>query len=241
MKTATTTLTPDAGERNKAFAKLALGALGVVYGDIGTSPLYTLQQTFGEHGIAPTPANVLGVLSLVFWSLVLIVAVKYAGFIMRADNRGEGGIMALSALAQRTMRDRPRIRWMIMILGLFGASLFFGDGVITPAISVLSAVEGLEVAVPQWGHYMVPLAAVIIVALFYFQSHGTGKVGAVFGPIMMAWFTSPSCTILMPIKTDSVLLQQKCCVCQLRQPAMLKTSPIVTTATPWFTNLSRTT
>ena len=190
MKTATTTLTPDAGERNKAFAKLALGALGVVYGDIGTSPLYTLQQTFGEHGIAPTPANVLGVLSLVFWSLVLIVAVKYAGFIMRADNRGEGGIMALSALAQRTMRDQPRVRWLIMILGLFGASLFFGDGVITPAISVLSAVEGLEVAVPQWGHYMVPLAAVIIVALFYFQSHGTGKVGAVFGPIMMVWFTS---------------------------------------------------
>jgi len=190
MKTATTTLTPDAGERNKAFAKLALGALGVVYGDIGTSPLYTLQQTFGVHGVAPTPENVLGVLSLVFWSLVLIVAVKYAGFIMRADNRGEGGIMALSALAQRTMRDRPRVRWMIMILGLFGASLFFGDGVITPAISVLSAVEGLEVAVPHWAHYMVPLAAVIIVALFYFQSHGTGRVGAVFGPVMMLWFTS---------------------------------------------------
>jgi len=183
-------VTPDASVDRKAFAKLALGALGIVYGDIGTSPLYTMQQTFGVHGIAPTQTNVLGVLSLVFWSLVLIVAVKYAGFIMRADNKGEGGIMALSALAQRTMRDKPRVRWTIMILGLFGASLFFGDGVITPAMSVLSAVEGLEVAVPQWGHYMVPLAAVIIVALFYFQSHGTGRVGAVFGPIMILWFGS---------------------------------------------------
>jgi KUP system potassium uptake protein len=174
----------------RAFAGLALGALGVVYGDIGTSPLYTLQQTFGEHGVAPTPDNVLGVLSLVFWSLILIVAVKYAGFIMRADNKGEGGIMALSALAQRTMRDNPRARWIIMILGLFGAALFFGDGVITPAISVLSAVEGLGVAAPHLGHYMVPLAAVVIMALFYFQSHGTGRVGAVFGPIMVVWFLS---------------------------------------------------
>ncbi len=179
-----------ASPSRRAFAGLALGALGVVYGDIGTSPLYTLQQTFGEHGVAPTPDNVLGVLSLVFWSLVLIVAVKYAGFIMRADNKGEGGIMALSALAQRTMRDNPRARWVIMILGLFGAALFFGDGVITPAISVLSAVEGVEVAAPQLAHWMVPMAAVIILALFYFQSHGTGRVGAVFGPIMVLWFAS---------------------------------------------------
>ncbi len=177
-------------ERRKAFAGLALGALGVVYGDIGTSPLYTMQQTFGENGMPPTPANVLGVLSLVFWSLVLIVAVKYAGFIMRADNKGEGGIMALSALAQRTMRGNGQARWVIMILGLFGASLFFGDGVITPAISVLSAVEGVSVAAPQLSHWMVPLAAIIIVALFWFQSHGTGRVGAVFGPIMVVWFAS---------------------------------------------------
>ncbi len=179
-----------APQSRRVFSGLALGALGVVYGDIGTSPLYTLQQTFGEHGIAPTPENVLGVLSLVFWSLVLVVAVKYAGFIMRADNKGEGGIMALSALAQRTMRDNPRARWVIMILGLFGASLFFGDGVITPAISVLSAVEGLGVAAPRLAHWMVPLAAVVIMILFYFQSHGTGRVGAVFGPIMVVWFLS---------------------------------------------------
>ena len=191
MKAATMPLNGENGtDRRAAFARLALGALGVVYGDIGTSPLYTMQQTFGEHGIATTPENVLGVLSLVFWSLISIVAVKYAGFIMRADNKGEGGIMALSALAQRTMRDQPRVRWVIMILGLFGASLFFGDGVITPAITVLSAVEGIEVTVPQWGHYMVPLAALIIVGLFYFQSHGTGKVGAVFGPVMVLWFLS---------------------------------------------------
>jgi KUP system potassium uptake protein len=180
----------SSAEQRKAFARLALGALGVVYGDIGTSPLYTMQQTFGVHGIIPSAQNILGVLSLVFWSLVLVVAVKYAGFIMRADNKGEGGIMALSALAQRTMRDKPRVRWVLMILGLFGASLFFGDGVITPAISVLSAVDGVEVAVPQWGHFMVPMAAVIILGLFYFQSHGTGRVGAVFGPIMTVWFAS---------------------------------------------------
>jgi KUP system potassium uptake protein len=177
------------GKRN-AFAGLALGALGVVYGDIGTSPLYTMQQTFGEHGVAPTPGNVLGVLSLVFWSLILIVAVKYAGFIMRADNKGEGGIMALSALAQRTMRGYPRARWIITMLGLFGAALFFGDGVITPAMSVLSAVEGLNVAAPSLAQWMVPIAAVIIVMLFYFQSHGTGRVGSVFGPVMVLWFTS---------------------------------------------------
>ena len=194
-------------DRHKAFAGLALGALGVVYGDIGTSPLYTMQQTFGEHGIAPTPGNVLGVLSLVFWSLILIVAFKYAGFIMRADNKGEGGIMALSALAQRTMRGNPRARWVIMILGLFGASLFFGDGVITPAISVLSAVEGVSVAAPQLSHWMVPLAAVIIVLLFYFQSHGTGRVGAVFGPIMILWFTSLIVFGLMHIVQNPQVMQ----------------------------------
>ena len=180
-------LAPD---RRKVLARMALGALGIVYGDIGTSPLYTMQQTFGGQGLAPTAENVLGVLSLVFWSLVLVVSIKYAGFIMRADNRGEGGIMALSALAQRTMRDNPAARRVIMILGLFGASLFFGDGVITPAMTVLSAVEGMKVAAPQLGHFMVPLAAAIIVGLFYFQSHGTGRVGAVFGPVMVVWFSS---------------------------------------------------
>ncbi|HET8941375.1 MAG TPA: potassium transporter Kup [Rudaea sp.] len=174
----------------KALAAMALGALGVVYGDIGTSPLYTIKETFGEQGVLPTPDNVLGILSLVFWSLVLVVSVKYASFIMRADNKGEGGIMALTALVQRSVKGSVRGRWWIVMVGLFGASLFFGDGVITPAMTVLSAVEGLEVAAPTLADWVVPLAAMIIVLLFAFQNRGTGKVGAVFAPIMLLWFAS---------------------------------------------------
>ncbi|MFO1505588.1 MAG: potassium transporter Kup [Lysobacterales bacterium] len=176
------------GDTRRRLAMLALGAMGVVYGDIGTSPLYTMKETFGEHGIPPSPENVLGVLSLVFWSLVMVVSVKYAGFIMRADNKGEGGIMALTALVQRALRANPRARWAVVIVGLFGASLFFGDGVITPAISVLSAVEGLQVAAPGLEHWIVPVTVVIIILLFVLQNHGTGRVGAVFGPIMSLWF-----------------------------------------------------
>ena len=178
----------NSGDTKARMRAMVLGAIGVVYGDIGTSPLYTIKQTFGEHGAPPTTANVLGVLSCVFWSLVLVVSVKYAGFIMRADNKGEGGIMALTALAQRSVRSSQRARWWIVVLGLFGAALFFGDGVITPAISVLGAVEGLEVLAPGLAHWVVPLSALIIVALFAFQNRGTGKVGAVFAPIMIVWF-----------------------------------------------------
>ncbi|MEO8803346.1 MAG: potassium transporter Kup [Rudaea sp.] len=174
----------------KALTGLALGALGVVYGDIGTSPLYTMKETFGEQGVTPTAANVLGILSLVFWSMMLVVSIKYASFIMRADNKGEGGIMALTALAQRSVKGSVRARWLIAMLGLFGASLFFGDGVITPAMTVLSAVEGLQVAAPALSHWIVPLAALIIILLFVFQNHGTGKVGAVFAPIMLLWFAT---------------------------------------------------
>ncbi|HEY6984990.1 MAG TPA: KUP/HAK/KT family potassium transporter, partial [Rhodanobacteraceae bacterium] len=166
------------------FATLALGAIGVVYGDIGTSPLYAIKQTFGAQGVPPTEENVLGILSLMFWSLILVVSVKYAGFIMRADNKGEGGIMALTALAQRSVRASQRARWWIIVLGLFGASLFFGDGVITPAISVLGAVEGLEVIAPGLSHFVVPLSALIVLLLFVFQNRGTGRVGAVFAPVM---------------------------------------------------------
>ncbi|MEO7433224.1 MAG: potassium transporter Kup [Dokdonella sp.] len=176
------------GETRTRMRTLVLGAIGVVYGDIGTSPLYTIKQTFGEHGVAPTEANVLGVLSLIFWSLILVVSVKYAGFIMRADNKGEGGIMALTALAQRSVRSSARARWWIVVLGLFGAALFFGDGVITPAISVLGAVEGLEILAPGFEHWVVPASAVIIVLLFSFQKYGTGRVGAVFAPVMILWF-----------------------------------------------------
>ena len=177
-------------DKRKAFAKMALGALGVVYGDIGTSPLYTVQTTFGEQGIAANSDNVLGVLSLIFWALVMVVSLKYVVFIMRADNKGEGGIMALMALAQRGARGNARLRYVIMILGLLGASLFYGDGVITPAISVLSAVEGLKVAAPSLTKWVVPITLVIIIGLFVVQRRGSGKVGAVFGPIMLLWFAT---------------------------------------------------
>jgi len=175
-------------ETRARFSTLTLGAIGVVYGDIGTSPLYAIKQTFGAQAVPPTEENVLGILSLMFWSLILVVSVKYAGFIMRADNKGEGGIMALTALAQRSVRSSQQARWWIIVLGLFGASLFFGDGVITPAISVLGAVEGLEVVAPKLSHFVVPLAAVIVLFLFAFQNRGTGRVGAVFAPVMSLWF-----------------------------------------------------
>jgi len=178
------------GDTAARLRTLVFGAIGVVYGDIGTSPLYTIRQTFGEHGVAATPGNVLGVLSLVFWSLILVVSVKYAGFIMRADNKGEGGIMALTALAQRSVRSSRYGRWWIVMLGLFGASLFFGDGVITPAISVLGAVEGLEVLAPRLDHWVVPISAIIIVGLFAVQNRGTGRVGLVFAPVMILWFAA---------------------------------------------------
>jgi KUP system potassium uptake protein len=183
----------------KAYARLALGALGVVYGDIGTSPLYTVQTTFAEQGLEPSIANILGVLSLIFWALVMVVSLKYVVFIMRADNKGEGGIMALMALAQRGVAGAARLRWGIVMLGLLGASLFYGDGVITPAISVLSAVEGLKVVTPQLGHWVVPITLVVIVILFVFQRRGTAKVGAVFGPIMVLWFATIAVLGLMEI------------------------------------------
>jgi KUP system potassium uptake protein len=175
--------------RKKALAAMALGALGVVYGDIGTSPLYSVQVTFGEQGIPVNPENILGVLSLVFWSLVLVVSLKYVVFIMRADNKGEGGIMALMALAQRGARDNVMLKRVIVVLGLFGASLFYGDGVITPAVSILSAVEGVKVAIPSLdGWIIVAITLVIVIALFGVQKRGTATMGAMFGPIMMLWF-----------------------------------------------------
>ncbi|WP_386067548.1 potassium transporter Kup [Tahibacter sp. UC22_41] len=175
---------------NKNLYALALGAIGVVYGDIGTSPLYTLKEAFGPHGVAVSPDNVLGVLSLIFWSLIVVVSIKYATFIMSADNKGEGGIMALTTLAHRGVRSSARARWFIMVLGLFGASLFFGDSVITPAMSVLSAVEGLNVATPALNRYVVPIAVVVLIALFSLQRSGTARVARVFAPIMVVWFLS---------------------------------------------------
>ncbi|TQF14272.1 potassium transporter Kup [Myxococcus llanfairpwllgwyngyllgogerychwyrndrobwllllantysiliogogogochensis] len=175
----------------KRTALLALGALGIVYGDIGTSPLYALRECFtGPHGIHPTPENVLGVLSLIFWSLLIIVSVKYLIFVMRADNRGEGGILALMALVMQRQKGQQAhtARPVLITLGIFGAALLYGDGLITPAITVLSAVEGLSVATPVFEPFIVPITLAILVVLFLVQRHGTAGIGAVFGPVMCVWF-----------------------------------------------------
>jgi KUP system potassium uptake protein len=176
--------------RNRNMAGLALAAIGIVYGDIGTSPLYSLKTVFDPaHGLALTPANLTGIVSLIFWGLSLIVSFKYVTLVLRADNRGEGGIMALLALALGAV-GRGRLHVALLLIGVFGASLFYGDSVITPAISVLSAVEGLEVATPAMQPYVVPLTIVILVGLYAVQSHGTAGIGRWFGPIMLLWFAA---------------------------------------------------
>ncbi|WP_266180906.1 potassium transporter Kup [Dyella humicola] len=187
-------MTPDSthgttdADTKRRLAALALGAIGVVYGDIGTSPLYTLQTTLSHDGMKPTPESIYGVLSLIFWAQILVVSLKYVVFIMRADNKGEGGIMALLALALRSVKGDARQRWFLAIIGIFGAALFYGDGVITPAISVLSAVEGVKVAAPHLDRWIVPITAVILFFLFALQRHGTERVGRLFGPVMVIWF-----------------------------------------------------
>ena len=169
---------------------LALGALGIVFGDIGTSPLYTMREIFGgsAHPVPINADNVLGILSVIFWSLVIVVSIKYVLFVMRADNRGEGGIMALMALVSSHLEKRPEGGRRLMLLGLFGAALFYGDSVLTPAVSVLSAVEGLEVAAPHLAPFVVPLALLILAGLFAMQKWGTARVGAWFGPLIVLWF-----------------------------------------------------
>jgi len=178
----------DADPRGKAMAALALGAIGVVYGDIGTSPLYAMKECFsGPYGVELTRANVLGILSLIFWALNFIISFKYLMLMMRADNRGEGGVLALLALL-RPNRITTKRRWALIMLGVFGASFLYGDGVITPAISVLGAMEGLTVAAPALEHWVVPITLVILFGLFAFQRRGTAGVGAVFGPVTLIWF-----------------------------------------------------
>src|SRR5881394_3816646 len=170
-------------------ATLALLALGVVYGDIGTSPLYAVKETFNpEHGIPLTEANIIGGLSTLFWMLMVVVSLKYVILVMRAGNRGEGGIMALLALATASVKDNPRWTAPLLAIGVFGAALFYGDAVLTPAISVLSAVEGLEVGTAAFKPYVVPLATGILIGLFLIQRHGTAMVGMLFGPVTMIWF-----------------------------------------------------
>ena len=180
---------PPAPRGRRELAALSLAALGVVYGDIGTSPIYALRESLhGVHGVPPTPGNVLGLLSLIVWALVLVISVKYLAFVLRADNCGEGGMIALTALVAPASPEARRRHQGLVLLGLFGASLLYGDGMITPAISVLSAVEGLEVVTPVFTPYVVPITVAILVALFAVQSRGTARIGSVFGPVMLLWF-----------------------------------------------------
>ncbi len=179
---------PHLARRRGGFALLALATIGVVYGDIGTSPLYALRECFfGPHRVPINEGNVLGVLSLVFWTLIIVVTLKYQVYVIRADNHGEGGILALMALVRGHIARRGR-GWFIIALGLFGAALLYGDGILTPAISVLSAVEGLEIAAPGLERWVVPVAVVILIGVFLLQRHGTARVGMLFGPIIVVWF-----------------------------------------------------
>jgi KUP system potassium uptake protein len=188
-------MSDDAGPRRpppraKALATWSLAALGVVYGDIGTSPLYALKESFlPVHGLPPTPENVLGVLSLIFWSLTFVISFKYVTILLQADNRGEGGILALLALV-RPKDEAKGAKKLLVLLGLFGAALLYGDGVITPAVSVLGALEGIDVATPAFREYVVPIAILILIVLFVAQRRGTAGIGKVFGPVMVLWFVA---------------------------------------------------
>ncbi len=170
------------------LAAMSLGALGVVYGDIGTSPLYAIRESFQSHDVAVVDESVLGVLSLVFWSLLIVISIKYLLVVMRADNDGEGGILALTSLVDPRRQKTRRGRWLLIMVGLFGTALLYGDGMITPAISVLSAIEGIEIATPVLQPYVIPISVIILIGLFLIQRHGTGAVGRIFGPVMVVWF-----------------------------------------------------
>ena len=181
-------LSKSSSSTRSGLAGLTLGAIGVVYGDIGTSPLYALKEVFAHGHVPLTADNIYGVLSLVFWTLTVVVSVKYVVLILRADNNGEGGLIAMLALASQAVKHRPVLRRRLLLLGIFGTAIFFGDGVITPAISVLSAVEGLEVAAPELKPYVVPITLVVLTALFIVQRQGTASVGKLFGPFTALWF-----------------------------------------------------
>ena len=171
-----------------SLAALTVGAIGVVYGDIGTSVLYAMKEIFGSGHVAFTPDNVYGILSIIFWTLTVIVSIKYVVLVLRADNEGEGGLVAMLTLASRAVQHKPALRRALLVIGIFGTCLFYGDGVITPAISVLGAVEGLEVISPQFKKFVVPLSVVILLGLFMVQRHGTAGIGKFFGPITLVWF-----------------------------------------------------
>ncbi|SAL05067.1 potassium uptake protein [Caballeronia arationis] len=190
-----------------SVAALTLGAIGIVYGDIGTSPLYTMKEVFAKHhGIAPNHANVLGVVSLILWGLIFVISLKYVTLVLRADNRGEGGIMAMTALALSSVTKQSRWHYPVMLLGMVGAGLFFGDGVITPAISVLSAIEGLEEATPALRPYVIPATLAVLVALYVAQRRGTGGIGKCFGPIVLVWFITLAVMGVVNISRNPVVL-----------------------------------
>ena len=199
-KTATT--------KEGSLGVLSLAALGVVYGDIGTSPLYVMKTVFDPaHGLAITNDNIMGVISLIFWAIMMVVTVKYVTLMLRADNHGEGGIMALLALASLSIVNRPQLHHILFMIGAFGAALFYGDGVITPAISVLSAVEGLEVATPLLQPYVIPITLTVLISLFLIQQRGTGGIGAMFGPITLIWFITLGFVGIINIASAPEILQ----------------------------------
>ena len=203
-------VTAHAGPHHHGGSKaaLTLGALGIVFGDIGTSPLYAMKETFsGAHDLAPAEANVYGVISLIFWAIMIIVSLKYVMLIMRADNGGEGGIMALIALVQGIAIKSARSKYVLVALGVFGAALFFGDAMITPAISVLSAVEGLKLVEPSLEDFVVPIAVAILATLFFFQRFGTAVVGRLFGPVMGAWFATLAVLGLLQVVQEPSILR----------------------------------
>jgi KUP system potassium uptake protein len=189
-----------------SLAVLTLSAIGVVYGDIGTSVLYAMKEVFGSGHVPFTPDNVFGILSIFFWTLTIIVSLKYVTLVLRADNHGEGGLVAMLALASQAVIDKPKIRQVLLLVGIFGTCLFYGDGVITPAISVLGAVEGLEVISPAFSHYVVPLTLVILFVLFAVQKHGTEGVGKFFGPITLIWFATLAILGVTHIATNPEIL-----------------------------------
>jgi KUP system potassium uptake protein len=189
-----------------SLTALTLGAIGVVYGDIGTSVLYAVKEVFGSGHVPFTPDNVYGILSIFFWTLTVIVSIKYVVLVLRADNNGEGGLVAMLALASQAVKHKPRLRSVLLIVGIFGTSLFYGDGVITPAISVLSAVEGLEVVSPTFKQYVIPLTLVILFGLFAVQKHGTAGIGKFFGPITLLWFVVLAVLGISQIATNPVIL-----------------------------------
>ncbi len=191
---------------SSSFAALTVAAIGVVYGDIGTSPLYALKEVFAHGRVALTPDNIYGVLSLVFWTITVIVSLKYVALILRADNHGEGGLIAMLALASQAVIERPKTRKILLLVGIFGTAVFFGDGVITPAVTVLSAIEGLEVAAPQLKKLVLPLTLIVLTLLFLVQRQGTAKVGKFFGPITLLWFMGLAVLGVQHIVTNPQIL-----------------------------------